>query len=39
MIFKKLDRRSHNGDDDSYFKVFVKEMELKDKVKCRKSEE
>ena len=39
MALEKLDRRSYNDDDDSCFKAFVKEMELKDKVKRRKSEE
>ena len=39
MTLEKLDRRSHDGDDDSCFKAFVKEMELKDEVKRRKGEE
>lgn len=39
MALEKLDRRSHNDDDDPCFKAFVKEIELKDEVKRRKSEE
>ena len=39
MDFEELDRRSHDGDEDPCFKAFVKEMELKDEVKCRKTEE
>ena len=39
MAFEKLDRQSHDSDDDPCFKAFVKEMELKDKAKRRKSEE
>ena len=39
MAHEKLDRRSHDGDDDPCFKAFVKEMELKDEVKHRKTEE
>lgn len=39
MALEKLDRRSHDGDDDPCLKAFVKEMELKDEVKRRKSEE
>ena len=39
MALEKLDRRSHDGDDDPCFKAFVKEMELKDEVKRRKTEE
>ena len=39
MALEKLDRRSHDGDDDHCFKAFVKEMELKDEAKRRKSEE
>ena len=39
MALEKLDRRSHDGDDDPCFKAFVKETELKDEAKRRKSEE
>ena len=38
MALEKLDRQSHDSDDDSCFKAFVKEIELKDETKRRKSE-
>ena len=36
---EKLDRQSRDSDDDPCFKAFVREMELKDEVKRRKSKE
>ncbi|CAF9930024.1 MAG: hypothetical protein ALECFALPRED_004502 [Alectoria fallacina] len=39
MALEKFDGRSHDGEDDPRFNAFVKEMELKDEVKHRKTEE
>ena len=39
IALKKLDRRSYDSDDNPCFKAFIKEIELKDKAKRRKSEE
>lgn len=39
MALEEIDIRSHDGDDDPCFQAFIKEMELKDKVKRRKAEE
>jgi hypothetical protein len=38
MALSESDIRSHDGDDDSRFKAFVKKMELKDEVKRGKTE-
>lgn len=38
ISLEKFDGRSHDGEDDPCFKAFVKEIELKDEVKHRKTE-
>ena len=39
MALEKLNRRSHDGNDNPCFKAFVKEIELKDKAKRRNNKE
>lgn len=39
MAFDEIGIRSYDGDDDPCFQAFVKETELKDEVKRRKTEE
>ena len=39
MTLDETDIRSYGSNDDLCFQAFVKEMELKDEVKRRKTEE
>lgn len=39
MALNEIGIRSYDGDDDPWFQAFVKEMELKDEIKRKKTEE